>query len=166
MSKAAKIIGTIEAVTAKWAKQRKAEERHASAIANRRSAMMLYLPTTIKDAAWDVMEQAYLKASANGRLPANARQIMYAARPYIQEQTNKNLNDNYFTQTLLPEYINDKYEKCAGWNVAYDARGHFYEPHTRYEVPPGALRIGMESGPLSPWLSGDVVTLPCQSTLP
>ena len=33
-------------------------------------------PKTIKDAAWEVMEQAYLKASGNGEYPANARQIM------------------------------------------------------------------------------------------
>ena len=44
-------------------------------------------------------------ASANGRLPANARQIMYAARPKIQRMTDKQLNDQYFTQVLLPDYI-------------------------------------------------------------
>jgi hypothetical protein len=37
------------------------------------------------------MEEAYNKVSDNGRLPANARQIMYAARPYIQEKTGKPL---------------------------------------------------------------------------
>ena len=40
-------------------------------------------PISIKDAAWRVMEQAYLKASTGGTLPANARQVMYAARPLI-----------------------------------------------------------------------------------
>ena len=29
---------------------------------------------------------------------------MYAARKYIQERTGKQLNDTYFTQTLLPDY--------------------------------------------------------------
>ena len=43
------------------------------------------------------------RASANNTLPANARQIMYAARKYIQERTGKQLNDTYFTQTLLPD---------------------------------------------------------------
>ena len=33
------------------------------------------------------MEDAYLKASAGNTLPANARQIMYAARPLVLEQT-------------------------------------------------------------------------------
>ena len=41
---------------------------------------MIRPPTEIslKDAAWEVMEEAYLKASNDGKLPANARQIMYA----------------------------------------------------------------------------------------
>ena len=36
---------------------------------------------SIKDAAYEWMETAYLKASADNTLPANARQIMYALRP-------------------------------------------------------------------------------------
>ena len=36
-----------------------------------------------------MMEAAYLKASANGTLPANPRQIMYAARDAIQKATGK-----------------------------------------------------------------------------
>jgi hypothetical protein len=35
---------------------------------------------SIKDAAWQVMADAYRTASGGGRLPANARQVMYAAR--------------------------------------------------------------------------------------
>ena len=42
---------------------------------------------SVKDAAAQIMEQAYLKVSGNGRYPANARQIMYAARPHIQKVT-------------------------------------------------------------------------------
>jgi DNA topoisomerase VI subunit B len=84
-TRADKIIGAVKAVTKKWAKQRKAEERHNAAIQNRRYAMTRSYRITIKDAAWAVMEEAYLKASANGTLPAHARQIMYAARPFVQE---------------------------------------------------------------------------------
>jgi hypothetical protein len=91
-----KIISAVEAVTKKWAKQRKQEERHASAITRRRAC-------TIKDAAWEIIEDAYLKASARGTLPALARQIMYAARNYVQEKSGKPLRDEYFTQTLLPD---------------------------------------------------------------
>ena len=61
----------------------------------------------IKWAANDVMEEAYLKASANNTLPANARQIMYAARPLVLERTGGDCwkNASYFTQHLLPNQI-------------------------------------------------------------
>jgi hypothetical protein len=42
---------------------------------------------SIKDAAYAVMKEAYLKASDNGQLPAKARQIMYAARGDILRLT-------------------------------------------------------------------------------
>lgn len=89
--------------------------------------------TSIRDAAFQVMEEAYNKVSSNGKYYANARQIMYAARPRILEITGKNeLNDIYFTQTLLKDYIEDcgKYD----WKVVWDARGHLIEPHTNYKI--------------------------------
>ena len=131
------IIGAVTGVTKKWAKQRKAEERHANAKANRRF-VMTRSRYTIKDAAWDVMEEAYLKASGGGRLPAHARQVMYAARPAIQERTGQTLNDQYFTQTLLPDYIE---ENGVDWNVVYDARGHFTEPHTDCTIGLGTIGV-------------------------
>jgi hypothetical protein len=84
------------------------------------------------------MERAYLKASANGTLPANARQIMYAARPLIQQQTEKKLDDQYFTQTLLPDYMR---EYSVPWNVVFDDRGHFHEPHTDRSIGLGTLAV-------------------------
>ncbi len=131
------IIGAVQGVTKKWAKQRKAEERHANAEANRR-AVMTSNRYTIKDAAWDVMEDAYLKASGGGTLPAHARQVMYAARPAVQEQTGQTLNDQYFTQTLLPDYIE---QNGVDWNVVYDARGHFTEPHTDCTIGLGTIGV-------------------------
>jgi hypothetical protein len=96
---------------------------------------------TVRDAAWQTMEKAYLKASANGTLPAHARQIMYAARSYIQQTADRALGnrfDQYFTQQLLPDYI-EMYGK--NWNVVYDARGHFQEPHTGEEIALGTLQV-------------------------
>ena len=61
---------------------------------------------SVKDAAWAVMEDAYRLASGGGRYPANARQIMCAARPDILRLTGKDrLDDHYFTQKLLPDYV-------------------------------------------------------------
>jgi hypothetical protein len=79
-----KIIAIIKGVTAKWCKQRKAEEKAESARLRREERMIRYArPMSIRDAPFEVMEEAYLKASANNTLPASARQTMYAARPQI-----------------------------------------------------------------------------------
>jgi DNA topoisomerase VI subunit B len=134
---ASEIRDLVTGVTKKWAKQRKAEERSAAAAANRRSVFTL-ARYTIKDAAYEIMEAAYLKASGNGLLPANARQIMYAARGYIQKRTGQPLKDDYFTQTLLPDYV-AAYR--VDWDVVFDARGHFTEPHSRTTVPLGTLAV-------------------------
>jgi hypothetical protein len=132
------IINAVQGVTKKWAKQRKAEERSKAAALNRRVAMTRSRPLSIRDAAFAIMEQAYIRASVGGRLPAHARQIMYAARPYIQQRTGRELSDQYFTQQLLPEYVDAR--DCA-WNVVYDARGNFLEPHTEKQVPIGTLQV-------------------------
>ena len=103
-SKSAAIIGAVQGVTKKWAKQRKREEREASARQNRHYVMTQTYHVSTKEAAWDIMEEAYLKASANGTLPALVRQIMYAARPYIQRNSDRRLGKDfsqYFAQTLL-----------------------------------------------------------------
>jgi hypothetical protein len=73
------------------------------------------------------MPAAYAKASANGTLPAHARQIMYAARGEIQQRTGRTLDDQYFCQVLLPDYITE-HGDAQSWNVVFDARGHFAEP--------------------------------------
>jgi len=120
------IIGLVREGTKKWTRTRRAEERSPASRAYRLSRMTREPGVSFKDAAAEVMRQAYLKVSGNGRLPANARQIMYAARPHIQKVTGRQLNDQYFTQTLLPDYLNDN---DVDWDVVYDARGHFSEPH-------------------------------------
>ena len=92
-----------------------------------------------KDAAAQVMEEAYLAASANGTLPANARQVMYAARPKIEALTSgRRLDDQYFCQTLLPDFME---EHGVDWDVVFDARGHFTEPHDGEIVNLGTLGV-------------------------
>ena len=59
------------------------------------------------EAADEVMAECYMKASDNNTLPATARQIFYVARPLIEEQTDKPLSYSYFSQTLLPNYVNE-----------------------------------------------------------
>ena len=96
---------------------------------------------TVREAAWHILPQAYLKASSNGTLPAHARQIMYAARGEIQRLAGRMLDDQYFTQQLLPDFMNEHADATAGWDVVFDARGHFHEPHTGRIVPLGTIEV-------------------------
>ena len=128
----------LTSVTRKYTKMRKREERARGRYSNR-SYYMYSTRITVKEVAWQVMEQAYLKASANGTLPAHARQIMYAARGPILAKCDKDtFDDQYFTQVLLPDYIE---QHGCSWDVVYDARGHLVEPHTETEIALGTLGV-------------------------
>ena len=134
------IIKSLESVTAKWTKQRKQEERGRAQ--SRRDALMRPCRISIKDVAWRIMPEAYSKASDGGRLPVSARQLYYAARGPIMEATNRSeLGSQYFCQTILPEYMACHREKTKTWDVTYDARGHFAEPHTEVIAPLGTLDV-------------------------
>jgi hypothetical protein len=134
------IIDVVETATSKWTRQKKSEERHPGNIRYRASRMTREPRTTQKEAAWNVMEESYMAASGNGTLPAMARQIFYQARPKIMLLTDdKELAYGYFSQTLLPDYIE---ERGVDWNVVYDARGHFEEPHTNRRIGCGTIEVG------------------------
>jgi Topoisomerase 6 subunit A/Spo11, Toprim domain len=147
------IANLVQSVTKPWAKQRKAEERRKNARALRYERLTSVRRTTLKEAAWEVMEQAYLKASSGGKLFVLARQIMYCARPEILRKTGaESLDDQYFTQTILPEYLSAHPDKRRKWDIGYDARGHFEEPHTGEIIPLETLAVRdylekTESGP-------------------
>ena len=99
---------------------------------------------TIRRLAFKVMEAAYEKASGGGRYPANARQIFYCARPSIIAAwagtvfEKSEVDSQYFTQTLLKDYL--EFYKPS-WDVVYDARGHFAEPHTGHTIGIGGLEV-------------------------
>jgi hypothetical protein len=134
------ILDAVETATSKWTRQKKSEERHPGLVRYRASRMTKEPRTTQKDAAWQVMEAAYMAASGNDTLPAMARQIFYQARPKIMEVTeDKHLAYGYFSQILLPDYIE---EHGVNWNVVYDARGHLEEPHTNRRIGVGTIEIG------------------------
>jgi hypothetical protein len=133
------IKNAFKKVTADWTRQKKAEEREPQMRAYRgyrlaREGRNIF----IKEAAAEVMEAAYMAASTNDTLPATARQVMYAARRKIQAMTGRNLDDAYFTQTLLPDYIA---KHGLDWNVVYDERGHLDEPHTNLRIGLGTLSV-------------------------
>jgi hypothetical protein len=137
---AADIVDAVETATRKWTRQKKSEERHPGMIRYRTSRMTKMARVTQKDAAWEVMEECYRAVSGTRNLPAKVRQIFYRARPKIMAATNdRELGYNYFSQTLLPDYTEE--HGCYNWNVVWDARGHFEEPHTNRRIGCGTLEV-------------------------
>jgi hypothetical protein len=133
------LTSVVTKATGKWTATKKSEERRPSYVSYRRVRMTAARGLSQKDAAAQVMEAAYLAASANDTLPANARQVMYAARPKIEALTGgKRLDDQYFCQVLLPNYME---EHGVDWDVVFDARGHFIEPHNGEIVNLGTIGV-------------------------
>jgi len=141
------LIKAVRLTCQEWTKVKREDDlraRRGAAIREKLERQQRREQFTVKEAAWVVMEQAYMKASDNGRLPANARQIMYGARPEIIDLTGKAqpwTNSAYFTQTLLPDFMDAHAELTAGWDVVFDARGHFAEPHTGEQFGIGTLEV-------------------------
>jgi DNA topoisomerase VI subunit B len=128
---------SITAVTKEWtAAKRSAYRSHkadARAEEELRKLTRAQYPG-IKEVAYQLMPEAYQAASGQGRYVAHARQIMYAARPQIlamihPDRAAKGLKAQYFTQTLVPDYMHEYPDETAGWDVIFDDRGHFREPH-------------------------------------
>src|SRR5262249_53781434 len=130
----------VKRVTKAWARHRKAEERHRDRVLTRLDALDRRGREKQKHVAYEIMPWTYERACEGINL-AQARQIMYVARGPIQDRTGKPLDDKYFTQTLLPDYLHDHPEETKDWDVVFDARGHFREPHTSIIVPLGTLDV-------------------------
>jgi Protein of unknown function C-terminus (DUF2399) len=154
-------MGVLEKLVATTTKQWKEEKRRADrsqrvserALERMRKASRAD-GLTVKDATYYVMADAYEKASGTLGL-ANARQIMYAARPLVLELTGGDCwsNSSYFTQRLLPDFMNDpgNAELTRGWDIVFDARGHFAEPHTRARTELGTVDV---RGYIDHWTKG------------
>lgn len=149
------ITNLIRGVTAKWKQVKRSADRDDRVSRASLQRMMEPPRTTIREVAFAVMEDAYNKASSNGRYYANARQIMYAARPAILEQCGKHgFNSVYFTQTLLKDYL-EEYE--PDWKVVWDARGHLIEPFTQKTIALGGIDVTKYLGK---WHDDVVIGLP------
>jgi len=126
---------------APFTKQRKAEEKQASAGRWRTSRMTEARGEYQTEVANRVMRECYMKVSDNNKLPAHARQLFYVARPLIEGKTDRPLSYSYFSQTLVPNYIKAHTSECRDWDVVYDDRGHFKEPHTKRVIGLGTLSV-------------------------
>ena len=88
---AADIIGIVKEGTKRWTRTVKMEERNPVSRRYRFARMTRERSIKFKEAAEEIMAEAYQKASGNGQYTALARQIMYAARQHIQRKTGKPL---------------------------------------------------------------------------
>jgi len=134
----------VTVVTKGWTKAKRGQQK-ATASALRRAAPPKTPRLSIKQACYRVMEEAYRLASGDGRYPATARQVMYAARPRVMALTGGEFyepDSQSFQQRVLPDFQADHPELTKEWRVTYDDRGHLVEPHTGCEVGLGTLAVG------------------------
>jgi DNA topoisomerase VI subunit B len=98
---------------------------------------------SITQAAYQVMAEAYMQASDKNTLPANARQVMYAARPLVLKLTGGRCwkKSSSFTQKMLPTFMAENPELTSSWDVVFDNRGQLTEPHTGRRVDLGTLGV-------------------------
>ncbi len=97
---------------------------------------------TIKDAVFEVMLEA---KEAAGHTVA-ARTLYYKVRPLVQQYTDKPLDYQYFSQTLLPDYERE-FAPLPG--LYYEARGELHHPHDDTVTPLGTREV--EEYELPPW---------------
>ena len=129
----------IKRVTRDWKKAKRRADKEDNVSSGEFRRLSHRNVVSIRNAAFEIMEEAYNKASSNGKYYAKARQIYYQARPTILERTGRSqLDSRYFTQTVLKDYIE---ETDVEWRVIWDDRGHFTEPHTGISIGVGGKDV-------------------------
>lgn len=138
--KAEDILAVTRSVTKEWEKQRKAEER---GVRSRRTRQYVYSDRVhFTDVAADILPGAYKHASGGGRFTVSKRQFYYACREPFKQSTGRELEHNYFANTLLVKYVN-QHPETAVWKVTADPRGTLTIPNAGHEVriPVGTIQI-------------------------
>jgi hypothetical protein len=138
---AADILGATKAVTKEWSRQRKAEERGSR---SRHSRMYVYYDhINFHDVAKSILPDAYDHVSGGGMYPVAKRQLYYACREHFKEHTGRELKADYFSQTLLVQYINRHPDETSTWKITADPRGTLTIPnsHNEVRIPCGTIDI-------------------------
>lgn len=141
MSLKADLLSGIAKATKDWKKEKRKADKEDRISRSQHRNFYRVRSVSLREIAFSIIESAYNEASTNGKYYANARQIMYKARPMILNRYDKTLSDNfdvYFTQTLLKDYL-EAYEPF--WKIVWDARGHFAEPHTGERIGLGGIEV-------------------------
>jgi hypothetical protein len=137
---AASIRDVAKIVTRDWTKQRKAEERGTRSLFSREETFSARVSLT--ELLEGILPAAYDHASGGGKYCVSKRQLYYACRPEFAKWTERELNADYFSQTLLVQYQN-RHPETAGWKITADPRGTLTIPNSHHEVriPCGTLDI-------------------------
>jgi DNA topoisomerase VI subunit B len=135
----------IISVTKQWRQEKRQADKLSREALARLSHANKSSVLSLKAASYEVMAEAYAHTSDNGRLPANARQLMYSARKLILSHnlTSGKMwkESSTFTQQYLPDFLEEHSELTARWDVVFDARGRLVEPHTHTRVDLGTLAV-------------------------
>jgi DNA topoisomerase VI subunit B len=133
------VAAAVTNVTANWTRfQKKLEKSQQAAEREQRRQLRTVGDgfITLVEAAEQVMEAAYLKARGPVQAPVRPRQIMYVARKDLERLSGQTLRSDYFSQTLLIGFMRAHPDLTKDWQINWDERGHFEEPH-------GGVRIGI-----------------------
>ena len=69
------------------------------------------------------------------------RQIYYAARKEIESLSGQTLGSDYFSQDLLIAFIREHPDLTKDWDICWDDRGHFEEPHNGIRIGVGTASV-------------------------
>ena len=133
------IIAVTQSVTKEWAKQRKAEER---SLRFRSSRKHLYSKRVyFTEIADEILPAGYARASGDGRYTVDNRQFYYACREQFRAATGREIDANYFSQTLLVRYMNQHPRETEHWKITASPRGTLTIPNTGHDlrIPCGTL---------------------------
>jgi hypothetical protein len=137
---ASDILGVTTAVTKKWTKQRKAEERGRS----RSTRQYVYSSRVCcTDVAHSILPGAYDHASGGGKYTVAKRQLYYACRDELSDRTGQPLDYGHFASDLLVKYLNRHRGTTKSWKITADPRGTFSIPNAGHEVriPCGTIQV-------------------------
>jgi hypothetical protein len=92
---------------------------------------------SIKAVVLDNLSDAIAKVSNNGQYRFNQRQILYALRPIVMAQLDKELTTENFTQ-IITDYESEHGEIAGMYR---EPRGSIYHPHERETITLGTLMV-------------------------
>ena len=91
-----------------------------------------------KEAVLECLKQAIAKASGDGEYRFSLRQLYYAVRPYVIQETGKEPDYDYFCRDLIGGYE----AKHGDIPLMYrDERGTLYHPHRGEEISLGTIAV-------------------------